>query len=535
MFNALTLRQKFDSKEYEKLEEELRVKLFNLQRECEERGLAVLFTVSGVSCSGRGEIMNLLAKWLDNKKLRNHTFWRKSDEDKARPQAWRYWIKLPAKGEIACFFGGWYGEPIRLATCGELKADELYHIMGAHVERERTLTDNDYVIAKLWLHLDKKEHSKRRKEREKEEGQHHFTPYERESEEHYDELIETVGKVITMTDKDFSPWYIIDAYDKEFRNVTVAKALIEVIEIALEKKKSADLAKKKLADEDKAVLEAPSSGAITILDRVDLTKTIEKNEYKEELKILKHELSRLAYEAYKQGISSTLLFEGWDAAGKGGTIRRITSAVDARITQVIPISAPTDEELNHHYLWRFWRHVPMAGYITIYDRTWYGRVLVERVEGFSSLSMWKRAYAEINNFEEQLVENKNILLKFWLHISPEEQLRRFKEREETSWKRYKITDEDWRNREKADAYKIAADEMFMRTNTAYAPWHIIPAESKHFARIEVLKTYRDALNKALGKKVEESEHDLNLMTAEEVIEEQAHEANQKHKNKKNKK
>ena len=173
-----------------------------------------------------------------------------------------------------------------------------------------------------------------------------------------------------------------------------------------------------------------------------------------------------------------------------------------RITQVIPISAPTDEELAHHYLWRFWRHIPRAGFITIYDRSWYGRVLVERVEKLTPREDWSRAYAEINHFEEQLTEDGNILLKFWLHISPDEQLRRFEERQQTPWKQYKITDEDWRNREKRDAYSVAADEMFLRTSTAYAPWHIIPAENKKYARLAVLRCYRDALCAVLDKKPE---------------------------------
>ena len=205
----------------------------------------------------------------------------------------------------------------------------------------------------------------------------------------------------------------------------------------------------------------------------------------------------LIIRAYKKGISSTLIFEGWDAAGKGGAIRRLTAGTDARITRVIPISAPSDEELAHHYLWRFWRHIPRAGFITIYDRSWYGRVLVERVEKLTPKEDWARAYAEINHFEHQLTNNGNILLKFWLHISPEEQLRRFREREAIPWKRYKITDEDWRNRDKWPEYARAADEMFLRTSTEDAPWHVVPAENKKYARLMVLRIYRDALKRAL--------------------------------------
>ncbi len=540
MFNTVTLRQKFNSKEYNKLENELRIKLFTLQRECEEYKLAVLVTLAGVDGAGKGKVMNLLSKWLDNKKLRTHTFWRKSEDEKNRPDSWRYWMKLPQQGEFGVFFGGWYGDPIRMATYGEISDAKLDSIIGRHLERERTLADNDCVLVKLWLHLDKEEHAKRFEERQKEVGKYHFSPYNADADATYEEMIEVVSKVITMTDKYFSPWYIIDAYDEEFRNVTAANALIQVIENAIEKKKKIIKEREeekiekaeKLNKESKENKEDKSKeGFLTILDRVDLSKTTEKADYNKEIKELQAEIGKLTYEAYQNGISSTLVFEGVDAAGKGGAIRRIACAVDARITHVIPISSPTDEELSHHYLWRFWRHVPLAGYVTIYDRSWYGRVLVERVEGFSPESVWKKAYSEINNFEEQLVEGKNILLKFWIQISQEEQLNRFKEREKTPWKQYKITDEDWRNRDKADAYKIAAEEMFLRTDTLDAPWHIIPGESKYYARLEILKIYREALRKALGKNIKHEEK-IKLKSVEDVLsdnEENEKKAKKKHK------
>ena len=236
---------------------------------------------------------------------------------------------------------------------------------------------------------------------------------------------------------------------------------------------------------------------VSTLDAIDLSSVQAPEHYQKELKRLQKEIYQLSFQAYKKGISSTLIFEGWDAAGKGGAIRRLTAGTDARITRVIPISAPSDEELAHHYLWRFWRHIPRAGFITIYDRSWYGRVLVERVEKLTPKEDWARAYAEINHFEHQLTNNGNILLKFWLHISPEEQLRRFREREAIPWKRYKITDEDWRNRDKWPEYARAADEMFLRTSTEDAPWHVVPAENKKYARLMVLRIYRDALKRAL--------------------------------------
>ncbi len=496
MFDTMILGQEYTREEFKKMEGDLRIRLFQLQQQCEEHKIAVLLTVLGVDGSGRGSLVNTLSSWIDVKKLSNHTFWNTNDSEKHRPYAWKYWVKLPAYGEFGIFFGGWYDELIRKASYGEVDEKELLTDLNKRERFENTLADNGYALAKFWLHLDQKEHSKRRKARLKEQGSCRFTPYDRESERKYPQLIETVSKTITMTDRNFAPWYVIDAYDKRYCHVSVARAIIERLEEVV--------AEKVLMKTGKAVkvepsIESPKEEAVTMLDRLDMSPTMERAEYKKELKKLKQEVFQLSFKAYQKGISSTLTFEGWDAGGKGGNIRRLASAVDSRITRIIPVSAPTDEELAHHYLWRFWRHVPLSGYVTIYDRTWYGRVLVERVEKFAKPAEWKRAYAEINSFEEQLVDNKNILLKFWLHISSDEQLRRFKERENTPWKNYKLTDEDWRNREKATDYKIAADEMFMRTNTEYAPWHIIPANSKYYARIQVLKIYRDALKVALKK------------------------------------
>ncbi len=490
MFQTMTLGQKYTKQEYAELEKELRFKLFQLQQQCEKNKIAVLVTILGVDGSGRGSIVNTLSSWLDAKKLTNRTFWRSTDEELARPDSWKYWVKLPGYGEFGIFFGGWYDETIRKASYGQISEDKLYQTMHKRVELERTLADNNYTISKFWLHLSEDEHKRRRKARLKEQGCSRFTPYDKESEKHYPQLIETVSKTITMTDKDFAPWYIIDAFDKDFKIISVVRALISNLEQAIVCK----------CQTSKKIEEiTQSSSQVTALDKTDLSLSLTREQYRKKLKKLKNEVYQLSYKAYNQGISSTLVFEGWDAGGKGGAIRRIAGGVDARITRIIPVSAPTDEELAHHYLWRFWRHVPMSGYVTMYDRSWYGRVLVERVENYAQASEWRRAYGEINDFEEQLTEGKNILLKFWMHISPEEQLRRFKEREAIDWKNYKITDDDWRNREKADAYKIAADEMFMRTDTDYAPWHIVPAESKYYARIFVLKTYRDALLNALSK------------------------------------
>lgn len=235
----------------------------------------------------------------------------------------------------------------------------------------------------------------------------------------------------------------------------------------------------------------------SLLDSLDLSLKIDKKSYNEELEHYQSKLKKLARLAQQQKRSCIMVFEGWDAAGKGGAIRRITHAIDARNYRVIQVGAPTDEERSHHYLWRFWRHIPRAGKVTLYDRSWYGRVLVERVEGYASVNEWQHAYSEIVNFEEALVHHGILLLKFWLHIDKDEQLKRFQEREQISYKKYKITEEDYRNRDKWDDYQNAVNEMITRTSTRNAPWIMVEGNDKKHARIKILKAYCDKLEAAL--------------------------------------
>ena len=402
---------------------------------------------------------------------------------------------------MGVFLGGWYGPAVRLRACRDISEEaftsRLHRLRGL----ENSLAASGMAIIKLWLHLDKKTFAHRLKHRLAHQEVFHFTPYDKKTAGNYDEVVEGISTAIRLTDRPEAPWTIVDAADANYRNLSVAQAIIAGMERAM-RAQDAKIGRVALEKEQEQSVGTVQEGLVSSLEAIDLSQSKEPDHYRKELKKLQEEVFALTYHAYRRGISSTLIFEGWDAAGKGGAIRRVIGGADVRITQVIPISAPTDEELAHHYLWRFWRHIPRAGFITIYDRSWYGRVLVERVEKLTPREDWSRAYAEINHFEEQLTEDGNILLKFWLHISPDEQLRRFEERQQTPWKQYKITDEDWRNREKRDAYSVAADEMFLRTSTAYAPWHIIPAENKKYARLAVLRCYRDALCAVLDKKPE---------------------------------
>jgi len=307
----------------------------------------------------------------------------------------------------------------------------------------------------------------------------------------YDNFVNVAENVLTETSTAESPWLIVDGSDIRYSSLTVGKHILARIEQHLQDRDVNQQEKKAVSDKQVNVFQQ------NLLDSLDLSKKLEKKNYNELLSKYQGKLNTLARQAHELKRSSILVFEGWDAGGKGGAIRRLTHAIDARNYQVIPIAAPTDEEKLHHYLWRFWRHIPRAGQVTIYDRSWYGRVLVERVEGFAGESEWKRSYAEIVNFEQAMTDHGTLLLKFWLHIDKDEQLSRFKQREQISYKKHKITEEDYRNREKWDDYNIAVNEMVTRTSTQKSPWVMVEANDKRYARIQVLKTYCEHLEKLL--------------------------------------
>lgn len=235
-----------------------------------------------------------------------------------------------------------------------------------------------------------------------------------------------------------------------------------------------------------------------MLERIDLSKTLSREEYRQRLAHFQVRLGQLGYQVYVQKRPVIIVFEGWDAGGKGGSIKRMTEALDPRGYAVHPIAAPTGEDKTHHYLWRFWRRLPEKGQIAIFDRSWYGRVMVERIEGFCTEGEWKRAFREINQFERMLVDFGTILIKFWIHIDRQEQLARFEAREKTPYRAWKLTDEDWRNREKWDLYLEAVEDMLLKTSTITAPWTIIEGNSKFHTRVEALKTAVEVLENDLG-------------------------------------
>jgi polyphosphate kinase 2 (PPK2 family) len=292
---------------------------------------------------------------------------------------------------------------------------------------------------------------------------------------------------VRETSTGVAPWSLIEATDERFRNLSVANEILARLE--------ARLALPQVEPEHKPESSRPDP--VTILDRIDLTKTLSKEEYQARIPALQARLSGLARKLSKRRKSTIVLFEGADAAGKGGAIRRIVPALQAGQYRVIPIAAPNEEERAYHYLWRFYRHLPRRGKMTIYDRSWYGRVLVERVEGFATVEEWSRAYSEINDFERELVEDGIVLVKFYLHLGADEQLRRFQAREREPWKQHKISPEDYRNREKRNQYEDAAAEMIARNSTEFAPFHLVSGEDKRHARVTILQTLCESIEKSL--------------------------------------
>lgn len=493
MFEAAELGHKLSKGEYKRIEPKLRVDLLNAQYQLSQLGkFPVIVLISGVRGAGKGETVNLLNEWMDPRHIHTHAFDNPSDEELERPPMWRYWRALPPKGKIGILFGSWYTAPIIDRVFRRSKAKDLLHAVEEINRFEKMLADDGALILKFWFHLSKKAQRKRLKALESD-PQTRWRVTERDWSffKLYDRFYRVSEDALRETSTAWAPWIVVEGSDPEYRALTAGKTLLE----AMSKRLSAP-PERRSKKSDAAPLVEPVDN-LHLLDRLDLSQTLPKKRYQKELVKLQGELAKLTRHSKFREHTVVLVFEGMDAAGKGGAIRRITGAVDARLYHTIPIAAPTDEERAKPYLWRFWRHLPRKGRFVIYDRSWYGRVLVERVEGFAAEADWLRAYSEINDFEEQLARGGAIVAKFWLQISKEEQYRRFKQREKTRFKQFKITPEDWRNREKWNAYQVAAADMIERTGTGHAPWTLVGANDKYQARITILKTLTRAMRARL--------------------------------------
>ena len=513
MFRIAELGQTVPKSEFNQREPLLRQGLLEVQANLSVSSrFPVIILFAGVDGGGKGDTVNVLNEWMDPRWLMTRAYDEPSDEERDRPEYWRFWRDLPPKGRIGLFLSSWYSQPIlRRVYDKDNKNNEA--IFDDHLDRilafEKALADDGALILKFWMHLSRDAQKQRLKKLEKDPlTSWRVTPQDWEHWHIYDRFETAAERAIMRTSTGTAPWTIVEGVDPCFRSLTVGEIIRTEISKHLEETSKKDLLLEELAvgralqteSEEATAVDAPLISPLkgtTIVSSLDMSQKLNKADYRKQLKQCQARLNKLHRKALKKKISTILLFEGADAAGKGGSIRRITAALDARHYQVIPIAAPTDEERAHHYLWRFWRHLSRAGRINIFDRSWYGRVLVERVEGFASEDEWKRAFSEINEFEEQLTHHGILLLKYWVHISKDEQLERFKAREQIPHKRWKLTEEDWRNREKWDDYNWAVNDIVEHTSTNAAPWVLVEGNDKRFARIKVISTFCDRLEAML--------------------------------------
>ncbi|MBK9218259.1 MAG: polyphosphate:AMP phosphotransferase [Uliginosibacterium sp.] len=491
MFESAEVGHVIDKKTFRKEEDALRAELLLAQNALRELGkFPVVLLISGVDGAGKGETISTLYEWMDPRYLSTLAFAEPSDEERERPFMWRYWRALPPKGRIGIFSGSWYSIPIAQRIAREMTRGGLDNRLDQINHFESMLVNEGALVLKFWFHLSKDGQKVRLKKLEKDpRTAWRVTKLSWERTKTYDDLQDVAGHVLRVTNTAWAPWTIVDGTDDNYRNLRVGKALLEAL-----KQRLASGAPKTVVV---APPIAPRIDDRNVISALDLTQALSDKTYERELAKCQGRLLELSRDKRFAKHSLVLAFEGMDAAGKGGAIRRITAALDPRQYQIIPIAAPTDEERAQPYLWRFWRHMPRQGRATIFDRSWYGRVLVERIEGYCAEADWLRAYAEINDFEHELVEAGAVVLKFWLQIDAEEQLRRFKEREQIEHKRFKITAEDWRNRDKWDAYQTAAVDMIDRTSTGKAPWIVVEANDKNFARVKILRALCERLEAVL--------------------------------------
>ncbi len=482
MFESAEIGHKISKETYKAAVPALRAALLEAQVDLQvDKKIPVVVLISGQDGAGKGETINVLYEWMDPRFISTLAFSLPSDEERERPPMWRYWRSLPPKGRVGIFAGSWYSEPIRQRILDEVSLKEL----DAHADQinrfEAMLVNEGALVLKFWFHLTKEGQIKRLKALEKDpRTAWRVTQWNWDRLKTYDKLQDVAGHMLRLTNTPWAPWVVVEGTDDRYRSLTVGQILLQALQ-------------KKLASTDKQ--ESPVSPMVrvdtdgrTVLSELDLGLKLTNKAYEDGLAKWQGRLSELIRDPRFKGRSLLCAFEGADAAGKGGAIRRIGAALDARQYQVIPVAAPTEEERAQPYLWRFWRNIPRKGQVAIFDRTWYGRVLVERVEGFCAENDWLRAYTEINDFEHELAESGVMVVKFWLQISQEEQLKRFKAREQIAFKRFKITDEDWRNREKWDAYQQAICDMVERTSTGNAPWTLVEANDKNYARVKILQT-----------------------------------------------
>lgn len=561
MFETVELGRKVSKEDFKARVPRLRTALLDAQQRLTKAGFPVIVVFGGVDGAGKGDTVNLLNEWMDPRWMQTRAYVEPSEEERERPDHWRFWRDLPPKRRVGIFLSAWYSKPfLRRAYGGGLQ--DFDRALEEILDFETTLANDGGLIVKFWMHLGKAQ-QRARFERLQQDPNQAWRVTERDWQhlELYDQFVSTANRLLMKTSTGLAPWHAVEGADARYRSLRVGELLLDAMVRRLDEAEASSLpaarsagpfarqapshrlsaatievlsvegeslaagldsalvppgasldevreeAERVAAEQTVSIAVAedlggeestPDPDEMTLFDRLDLKQKLSSDEYNNRLGELQGRLGQLHRQALAQGVTTLLVFEGMDAAGKGGTIRRLTASLDARYCQVIPIAAPTDEEKAQHYLWRFWRHLPRAGRVTIFDRSWYGRVLVERIEGFATEDEWRRSYAEINNFEQELTDFGYVLRKLWLHVGETEQLRRFEERRLTPHKTWKLTEEDWRNRKHWRDYERAAHDMIERTSTESAPWTVVEGNDKKFARIKVLDVVCAALEAGLS-------------------------------------
>ncbi len=470
---------------------EERTRLMENQTKAVAAKLPVIVLMEGWAASGKGSLIGRSIQQMDPRFYNVASLEVIREEDSRKPFLWRYFTEIPENGKFVFMDSGWFSQYTEELLEKNPDADRCEKHLNSILSFERQLYDNGYLLVKCFLNISKEEQTKRQKVLLSDPNTAwRVSAKDQSQNRRYREYQDVFNSSIAKTDRSYAPWHIIESRSKKEAELEFLTILNDAIDDALENRPGTDspLIKDQFPKTDWTPLSEILLSDCFLTDQ----------EYKSELKELQKELRSLHNRLYRKGIPVIIAYEGWDAAGKGGNIKRLTACLDPRGFTVHPIASPLPPEKNRHYLWRFYNRLPKTGHIAIFDRTWYGRVMVERLEGFCSEKDWQRAYLEMNEFERDLTDWGAVVIKFWVQIDKATQLERFTDRQNTPEKQWKITDEDWRNREKWDLYEEAVDEMIQKTSTTYAPWHILESVDKKYARIKALKIVIEELKKVLG-------------------------------------
>lgn len=477
MANKISTDRKVKFQDFKR--SELSERLARMTRICSDLDIPILIIVDGWENSGRGYVIKDLTRDFAAKNFDVEVPDKDDSWDESYPFIRKFWVNLPKKGNIKIFDRSFY---YKLFEKLDLSDKKIENRINSIKLTEKALYDDQTIIIKFFLNVDKNEQAKRIKDlKNSVKKDFYIAGMDRDQQKHYEDYEDHFKKLLEATDFPYAPWDIIESIDKKEASKEALGIALDRISQGLER-----VIRQRNENENTErtyIKETP------ILQNLDLSKEISEEDYQEKKEKLQKEVADLMYEYYEKGISQVLVFEGVDAAGKDGAIERLIKEVDPRLYTVYGISAPSKEELAHHYLRRFYTKLPKDGYVSIFSRSWYGRVMVERVEGFAKVKEWERAYEEISNMEKEIYDHDSLVIKFFVTIDKDEQLRRFEDRERDPDKQYKITDEDWRNRKKWDQYIEAMDEMLEKTNQNYAPWVIVGSNQKKYARIKVMEEY----------------------------------------------